>query len=304
MVTDKFGFSPFTERVTYSGGEIAPLPDHAQAQMEMAQRTSRDGYVYPNLSMNDSERPPQPWPLHRLPVSHSVTISDCASVEELRHGEGAFLIHLFGFLTGTRCQFGDWWVDARVSTRGANGFEVHREWEVRRSIEAALKVWRTFNERTRLVATNALFFHNRTAAYSWDWERFQAEYQVLDALYSVARQLDGLSGSRSHGQRMGDLADRYGMAVDETRMKRIIGSRNELIHEALWEGYTPTATASRDSHRIPQWLHRFNARLVLAIYRVPAEATRSPWWGLGRHAFGMAPEQLGSPHERADKTNV
>lgn len=268
-MTDAFGFTRFRDRVEFSEGGIDPVEEIDAVIAAFDERKAQDGYVYPPSGQG-------PWVLHRLPATHSLTLRTGTSRDESRRTLGGLIIHLFGLLTGSRCQFADWWVDGRVSTSSENGFAAHVGWEVGQSLDAAVPVWDRMQVRDRLVTTNALFLHNRTAVYFWDWERFQAEYQVLDSLYAVAR-AKGEVHKCPHRERMRTLAEAYGLAMDHDRMTRIAGLRNDLVHQALWSEGVPTTAVDDFAFRSPYWLHRFNARLALAVLHIPAEVVHSYW---------------------------
>lgn len=290
MTQDTFGFVPFRQTVEAQAATITALGSFDEALAEHQARTARDGYVYPNLSWRASGELPQPWPLHRLPATHRIETTETYSREYFRGGMGAFIVHFFGFLMGRRCQFADWWVDGRISTYNWNGFELHREWEVRRSLDAAVTVWLALPVGKRAVAVNALFLHSRALSYFWDWERFQAEYQVLDSLFALAQQLLGKTVTPTgHAGRIASLIDTYELAPDAERVGKIVALRNDLVHESLWSEGMPTSSRDDFAFRAPFWLHRLNARLMLAIFRVPASVISSVRWGMGVHGFGMVP---------------
>ena len=63
------------------------------------------------------------------------------------------------------------------------------------------------------VAINALFLHNRTHIYYWDWERFQSGYTVVDAAYKLANALYGMKAP-THEERITALCSKFGLAED------------------------------------------------------------------------------------------
>ena len=140
------------------------------------------------------------------------------------------------------------------------------------------------NDRQRMVASNALFLYSRAGSLDWDWDRFQMEYIVFDSACS-------LSGDKSstgpHGKRFLAMCDRYGLKYSRDLMKRFVGLRNDLFHEALWDLVQPTTARSSESLYASFNLRRFNHRLLTAILSGPSEYTSSAWWYLGTAAFKL-----------------
>jgi hypothetical protein len=138
----------------------------------------------------------------------------------------------------------------------------------------------------RTTFIDAMFLHNRSSGYLWDWERLQAEYQVLDAFYAVARSRFNLPKS-SHRERIKILCDQFGLYWAPDLVKSIVELRNDLIHEALWSGQMPGTAPDEDSFYMPIWLHKFNQRLGLAILGFANDYVRSRWNSLSTRAFSV-----------------
>ena len=292
LYTDEFGYIPVEERIEWTGGSIEPAPSFAEAVSWMEQEANRDGYLYPPIvhtrsldvdgsssKVPNSERPAL---LHRLPPTHLVNLDADGDEHSLRRGLAGFVVHFTGFLYGYRCQFFDWWVDGRVPLRPHNDYISLRPSDATLCLTRAVETWLSWSERDRMVANNVLFLHGRTTCYEWDWERFQAEYQVLDGAFSLVK----TRFSRKqipHKERIKVLCAEFGLLMDEERIDRIVRMRNELIHEALWGGASPLE--AQGEPLAPVWLHNFNARLLLAIFGIRAQYTASAWWKLGRHVF-------------------
>jgi hypothetical protein len=76
-------------------------------------------------------------------------------------------------------------------------------------------------------------------SYTHPWDRFDAQYKVLDGIYK----LSGIS-AQSHARRPVELANRYGVILpqwaipDSTGKKSVLSTlRNELVHEAKYGGH-------------------------------------------------------------------
>lgn len=296
MYVDQFGFIGERLDLLIERGQVRTLPQFEEAKALLEKCSNRDGYLYPPLAHQQTldfggspkkiHRTERPALLHRIPASHEIRLFDApGDAEAGRYGEGGFAVHFLGFLLGWRCQFFNWWVDGRIPTKSHSDCFVHLPCIVSICLDHARSRWASWPSRDRTVLVNALFLHNRTGVYEWDWERFQAEYQVLDALYAIARRRHGVT-ARSHRDRIRALCDHFGLFRNDLLGEQIVTLRNELIHEALWGGQMP-GTAPQGTFHMPIWLHRFNQRLVLGILEIDAEYVHSNWQSLGEFSFSL-----------------
>ena len=99
--------------------------------------------------------------------------------------------------------------------------------------------------------------------YDLAWERFEAQYKVLDALYKIS----GIN-SKTHASRPVELAKKYKIKLPdwakiirkESRLSKI---RNELIHEAKYAGRPIGYAYPEDNFDLE--LVAFNVKLVIKI---------------------------------------
>jgi hypothetical protein len=215
-----------------------------------------------------------------LPATHGITLQGpSGDVDEARRGPAAFVIHFLGFLFGRRCQFDGWFFDLRLSSRSHADCFLAPTDRAAELLTRAFDTWSRAPRRTRTVLTNALYMHNRAPCYEWSWERFIAEYQVFDALYSAASTLHGVK-ARRHADRFAALADRFGLWKDEPLFDSIASVRNDLFHEALWGGVMPGDAAPSEVYRAPMLLHFINQRLGLAVVGLSGPYIGSNWQSL------------------------
>ena len=288
MLKDVFGFVRYVEPVEFSIGRIRPLADQPAAIQTVDNLAAGDGYVYSTYSWYTDDGPGpvrnRPSYLFRLPPTHEIELQSDVSQAAARSGLLGLMIHLFAFLFGSRAQFADWWIEGRYPVRPTNDFSLVVPAEVRTCLDAGVHIWSQLDSRYRTVLTNALFLYNRTPVYYWDWERFQAEYQVFDALFRLSEHVYGVR-ARTHNARLQAVADHFGIPVHVELFQRISSARNELIHEGLWAKGVPTGAADREAFMLPYRLRRFTGRLTLAVLRVPTTFIQTSWWGIGQHAF-------------------
>ena len=291
---DKFGYLPIADTVTFSGGEIVALPEFDTIVSSVAKNTHTDGHVYPPMKphLNRRRKIPRterPAHLHKLPPTHILKINRAYPDEQAaRYGDAGFIMHFLGFIYGFRCQFHDWWMEGRINVSGDSDHNCPRSSHVGNCLEKAFQMWSSWPSRQQIVAINALFLHTRTQVYENEWERFQAEYQIMDALFSLAKETKQIvvKPNLKHGERPSVLCEKYGIPADKDKFDKIGKLRNDVIHEVLWDGRMPGEARSEISYRSPQWLHKLTKRIMLAVLGIDNDYISSPWWFMGKFDFG------------------
>jgi hypothetical protein len=140
-----------------------------------------------------------------------------------------------------------------------------------------------------LVAINCLFLHTHTCVHELEWERFQAEYQVFDAVFALARDTHAISrtGVVSHGARLEHLCSEFGIPFDAPKARSMVTLRNDLLHEALWDGRMPGEARSMESAYASYWLHSLSRRALFACLGLRGGYAETAWWGMGTFAFNL-----------------
>jgi hypothetical protein len=289
---DLFGFLPVHETLSLSFGSVTPLPDYQAAAAWVTANAHRDGHLYPpqvhQVRKTGDDAITEKIPLsercallHRLPASHRLELpSHPDDAESARYGLAGFVMHMAGFLYGHRCHFHDWWLDGRVSIKSRCDYSEPNLREAIYCMEQAAKTWTGWPNRQRTVGLNLLFLKMRTHIYELEWERLQAEYQVFDGIYAVARDT-GLLGKVSHRERIRAVCSLFGVPVDTGRVDTIVTLRNDLLHEALWDGGMPGAARRSAPFYASIWLDHLSRRLILALLGIQAKYIQSVWWALG-----------------------
>ena len=299
---DRFGFLNWRRTIEFDGGSVAPVPDFDEAAAWVDSHTNHDGFLYPGMSqqvvldpktneiVDEVPRTKRPALLHHIWASHTLTLADLGTTEELRRGIGAVVIHLLGYLFGIRLQFWDWWFDGRVSIRlQATHNIAFFEATVRDFLSHCCRSWRGWVEEERWLITNLLFMHCRAPSYEWDWERFTIEYMVLDGCWRLAELRHGVHAPR-HGDRINILCQKFGIPSDSSLIENIVRLRNGLFHEALWDGSQPCTGVGGSTFLQAYNLRRLNQRLIPALleYKTPYVQTR--WWLIDTFGFDPPPQ--------------
>jgi hypothetical protein len=109
---------------------------------------------------------------------------------------------------------------------------------------------------------------------------------IFDAIYRFYV-LSGNQEIRGHKNRLKGLCKHFEVPHNNNQTHKIYELRNELFHEALWDGLTPGLQHS-NSYLSVKWLERLNLRLIVAISGYRNDYTRSEWWFFGWEPFGKS----------------
>lgn len=297
MYVEDFGcvLTPF--RAEWSEGLIEPIPGFEDSKRWVEEHSHPDGYVYPpqihtvteardgtTTPVPNTTRPALLW---SPPATHSLTLKHETPGDLTRKGVAGFVIHFAGFLCGYRSQFSDWWTDGRIPAKCQADLGGIGRREASQCLDKASATWSSWGHESRQVMINALYFHNRLSLYEWDWERFQAEYQVMDALYAVARRELGTPRVKHH-ERLEALCNQFGVPIDVPAFQDIAKYRNALVHEVLWGTGMP-GEGFVEGHRKGMLLGHINRRLGLAVLGISAAYVRSPWASLVTRRLDLDP---------------
>ena len=299
-----FGFLPIQRTISFSGGAFALLDNYQEVEGAVRAAANADGFVYPPLEKRmraqpkfhdgkvlpedqwDWEEVPKterPAHLHRLPASHELRLERSPIDNDLRKNDGAFLMYLTGYLFGYRLQFYDWWFDGRVNMKSSHNVNVRNE-KVTEFLSESYATWKAWHSDARRHFTNILYMNSRSEVYDWDWERFMIAYMVFDACYKHAKEL-GKVQSCSHTARIEEMCKRYGLYCDVSLSKEIVGLRNVLFHEALWDGGQPCSSGGQRSFDYTEYLRGINHRLIPAMLGYSSNYIGSRWDCLGTCGF-------------------
>ncbi|MEO7860566.1 MAG: hypothetical protein ABIU05_08995 [Nitrospirales bacterium] len=217
----------------------------------------------------------RPALLHRLPPSHDLTLEQPPIDDDPRKSDGAFLMYLVGYLYGYRLQFYDWWFDGRINMKSSHNINVGDE-KAAEFLSRSYATWKTWTPDVRKHFSNILYMNSRSEVYEWDWERFMIAYMVFDACYKHAKGM-GEVQSPSHQGRIEDMCKQYGLYFHANLGREIVDLRNDLFHEALWDGGQPCNSGGQRSFAFTEFLRGINHRLIPAMLGYSTEYIESRW---------------------------
>jgi hypothetical protein len=244
--------------------------DEAVKDVYESGRVDNDWY-WPDIV----DTPPRPAQLYALPVTHEITtrIIDPSKPEGDPNEEeklAQFLLAVLGFLYTMLLTPEGWVHFYRVSINPRRWQDFFMKDEARtRILEKAATTWlRAPTLRDALFG--ALRWHTFSVSYEHAFERFMAQYFVLDACWSIHEVRTGCKRP-PHAQRVQELATAYALQPPKQWSgagvhDRLAHIRNELFHEAKWGGkeigFGHPESPNESIHLDLFW---FNSRLLLAL---------------------------------------
>lgn len=292
-LSELFGFLKHPDTIAFDGGSIEPTGAFQDGLKYIEKNENRDGYIYPpqvtsSIQAIDFEtgqlgksqiipNSTKPSPVLSLPASHILLIDNPLDRENIRSEDAGFVIHLLGFIFGTRLQFSDWRFDGKVPTKYKNHLSYSQD-VLSHFISYAYKKWKILNPEQRKHYINILYMHGKAKSCEWEWDEFLYQYMVFDSIHELYVKL-GNKKIGGHVNRIKGLCDYFNIEYEFDRIEEIKDLRNYLFHEALWCNGTPGLQKTQsDSHLIPKCLERLNAQLIVAIIGYKNNYSMSASW--------------------------
>jgi|GEM_PF-719800 len=293
-LSELFGFLKHPDTIEFDGGSIEPVDLFQGRLKDIENKENQDGYIYPpqvtsltraidfeSGQLGESQAVPnstRPSPVFPLPASHILYIENPLDKENIRSEDAGLLIHLLGFIFGTRLQFSDWRFDGKVPTKYKN-YLFYSQDVLSHFISHVYQQWKTLNPEQRKYYINILYMHGKAKSCEWEWDVFLYQYMVFDAIYKLYVSL-GNQEIGGHSNRIKGLCEYFNIRCEQPdRIEQIKNLRNDLFHEALWCGGTPGLQKTQsDSHLIPKCLERLNSQLIVAIIGYRNNYSMSASW--------------------------
>lgn len=294
-----FGFLNSKWTIEFNGGRIEPLLQFDEAAALIESNTNEDGFFYPPTSrdvavdprtghtLEEIPKTKRPARLFHLPSSHTLDIPGITPAEPHRESH-AFVLHLLGYLFGVRLQFSDWYMDHRVPTRPHQTHNVYFSHATcQQFLSHCYSAWKSSPSEERKLLINVLAMHCRAPSYLWDWEQFMMEYTALDGCWNLATSQHGLKQNTLHKDRLHVMCGAFGIQHQNegsTHIAEIARLRNELFHEATWDGSQPGMATGKGFMEAYN-LRRLNQRLIPAILSYHTRYINTPWWYIDAFSF-------------------
>jgi hypothetical protein len=288
----KFGFLREECQLSWSEGSIESLPTR-QAMVDNLDSSGRvcGDWLYPPLV--DASGIPQPGKPHpevlakifELAPTHKLTIVSGPDDPEFAN----FLIALFGLMKGLRLVPEGWQHFYRVPLKcGMLCDFLADNSSIAKMLELATEFWQKNNlVEVQRGIFGAIHWHLFGQLYEHEFERFNAQYIVLDSCFALFKSIIKLKKDPGHGERPSLMCTEYGLAVPSWAVKGLAKLRNQFFHEGLYGGSPIGFSHPTDIPSIELELTSFNARLILAILGVRNIYTKSSVDTHQRYGFDM-----------------
>jgi len=266
----RFGFLIDRKDIRCSDFSITPVHDYDERIEQFYESASvSNGWVYgpeKRLNKNASEErlfkqggPTTCSSFYRLPPTHEIT-SNFSDEDYLR-----FLILGYGFLQGLYLTPEGYSYLGRVPyvPGKLNGLLLSGDDYVNgtEKVNAFYKS-ATHENRYQMFASIHWFLIGQT--YAFDWDRFDAQYKVLDGIYKLSG-----GSAKNHARRPAELAKMYGIILPKWveldgagKKNELRKHRNELVHEAKYSGHPIGYSYPSENYSLE--FVSFNTKLIAA----------------------------------------
>ena len=292
--------------IRFDFGVIEPLHDKATAEAKASQGFNADGHIYPPMMASYRGwpgEPPKPEDLvpgserpasaFRVPATHKMTWSGPA-FDKYRHLP-SIAIQLLGNWHGVTLQFEDWWSFRRMRWKVSKIF-LGPGPDQQEAFAVAVRNAATFSADNQKRLLSLLSLLNAVETFEMEWESFAWAYTCIDAAWKILTDLGTIDGSGRrivpHAERIKVLCTSLGIPLDESTIERAVRLRNDLLHEARWDGSLPgEGSQSTEAFLTSYELQRLATRLVFFILGVDCEFRTTHWnhasdFG-GVHSLGL-----------------
>lgn len=272
----EFGF--LNEQTTYSSKyfNIEPLPDiQTRVQKINAAFYIENGWLYPPYERNGDGVPAKPWVWYDIFSSHTIKIKPI--IKSFPKEFPLFSVLFFGFLKGMQLApagHGKFY-KTPFEIGKLTGFIVFDE-DICKIMDMAAEFYLKYYKRgisKRYYA--AMFWFLYGQSYTHSFEKFDAQYRVVDSIFKIYVKLFCISKSKeneiNHAGRIPFLCDAFkiptpvwGKKVGKSSI--VSRLRNNLVHNAIFEGEPIGYRLPKENYGFD--FPRLNEKLLLSIIGV------------------------------------
>ena len=287
----EFGFLIDRRRVVFDKSEIKPLLDFDDRIDRFYKNTcASNGWVYPPLidakqNFKEKEKfkikPQIPSNFFQIEPTHTITINP------FDEEKAKFLILTIGFLNGVYLNpAGHFFLNRAAYEIGKLTGVIPAGNDAEIGMTAFGKYFDKVNQSERKLLFAILHWFIVGQTYNFDWDRFDAQYKVLDGLFK----LSGLKAP-NHASRPVELANNFGIKIpswaqinSDGKSSRLSILRNELFHEARYAGHPIGYEYPKENFGLE--FARFNSKIIVALIGLKSKflqadpGNRDTWgWG-------------------------
>lgn len=266
----KFGFLIDPKSFECDGFKIAPVIEFDSVLNNFYKTTSvSKGWFYgPKIELVQSFREKEDFALNppivhesffHMSPTHRMTSTENYSDDHLK-----FLILGYGFLQGLYLTPENYSYLGRTAFKPTtlNGLLLGDS-DYINGMECINRFYINSNEEDRNQMFACIHWYLISQSYEFAWDRFDAQYKVLDGIYK-------LSGTKadSHAARPIALSEKYNLELPlwakliTKKESKLSKQRNELFHEAKYGGYPIGYSYPEENYNLE--FRSFNTKLIAA----------------------------------------
>lgn len=215
---------------------------------------------------------------HRISATHEINSSNDGDDYQ------RFLILAYGFLQGLYLTPEGYSYLGRVPYEPGklNGLLLHGN-DYINGMEKIIIFYKSSTQELRNQMFASIHWFLIGQSYSFQWDRFDAQYKVLDGIYRIS----GVKAN--HANRPVELAKKYGIILPKWaelystgEKSELSKQRNELVHEAKYGGHPIGYSYPSENYSLE--FTAFNTKLIIAALGIDApylkaEPTNRCQWG-------------------------
>lgn len=297
---DKYAFGWIEEPWSYKTPEFEAFPTENFA-LAVEEVTTGDFassvWIYPPIVQRADQHVAGPTIRFLLRSTHYLRIDPKLDRSELAD----FLVMVLGFFLGLKLNPAG--IGHLHRTPRRKGYLVNFT-DVGRDLERALRRVIAFflahegNHDALSLANAAFHWYLTSQSYHHAFEMFTFQYSVLDNVHRLSEMLSPTYRAmqpKTHSQRPVNLSAYYGIPLPPEfqdasspapNAKRLVDSRNELVHEARWLGQPLGYAADSESWEMLKNLEHFNSQLLLGVMGIDCKF-RSALYSRQIHALDV-----------------
>ena len=279
----KFGYLAKKDKYSSSNWSIDILPKiKSYKELKTDLYYIEKGWIYPRIEHIDFKGgkyplKPSPWFRPLKDCSHEIKVSLSSFSEE----DTNLLILYFGFLNGLHLLPEGWGYLYRTAIEPGKlvsfvCFQRQIVWLVDQSIMTI----KNSSPKIKKLLYAMLNWFLIGQSYYKEYERFEAEYRIIDIAYRIET-FKGNASSCSHAERIIKLANIYSLFIpnwaiinSKSKVSIISEARNELIHEAMYNSQ-PIGMSYRDDN-LSLELTRYNELIILRNFGADSQHFKAP----------------------------
>ena len=283
----RFGWLNSNHTYETDSVKISVLDDFQEAIAKVTKSSNQDGeWFYPPITCSSAGLS-VPASRYELPFTHLISQKKQPENEKFIQ----FIILYFGWLNGVRLNPEGWGhLNKSAIKLGSLVDFVVYEQRMPLLLTKGEEFWQT-HQHDQLADTmfGAIHWYFFAHSYTHYFERFMAQYMVMDTLYKITSvafsEKEGTHAKRIEfiSKKLNLFCPTWGSVVGKDT--EIAGIRNNLLHESKFAGMAIGFNYEQSHSHILLELEAFNCRVIAALMGARGDYSQSSCQTRQRHAF-------------------